>query len=667
MKFFMKSLLLLTLTMIVACGESDEHQIIAQKTKTATSAITIAYGPIGKMGCGLESVNDEDSVSEYFSAAQEGEVLIAQGHLLKIHRDFRCMSAYDFVTHYNNIMDEIELNHSNARAYLYASPLVFLLSEHGGNHLDYRTQSWLLKASYHLIDHYDNHGVVASGIGFHYARGISLVNMDKKVFRDLMLSMESLSWFRMECPFIQSVIIRKQDDRRAIVCLNDPCPISDEILDRDILLDRELFMQYCNDAKNKLGSAKKSPSGGSGNSSNENGYGSDMLGDDSYSDAIGCANSYNEASDSFACLVQVAAVGQRTITENIVGGFNSFDVGVEAQISAEGCSPNPLAQSASPELGDDPQQSQEERDEEFRNRMSDLESDKEAAKTASERIKQLAILEGIYLAAKAVYELDMTPENSDDMEDAKLKWLSAVGASSDEEATAIVNQMVEDRDKLVNEIIKTEKAIKEDFPNMHAPYEASEHAIEVFERLKRGWDKSCDVSDPSGCSQSCSIADQQAEGMARCMGMNAVDARLTGDSDAPPTSGLGNPAEMVRTPEQVETDPAFSDLVSCMADAMGFDPSYGSPGDSCGSQILCTSHENASITEDGLGCSCAENPELDDFLDYQATMECQAIVLCGQEQTCSCGSFGSDLSQGGGLPPDPEVMLRTFAYPQESY
>lgn len=667
MKFFMKSLLLLTLTMIVACGESDEHQIIAQKTKTATSAITIAYGPIGKMGCGLESVNDEDSVSEYFSAAQSGEIVMAQAYLLKIHRDLRCMSAYDFVRHYKSIMDEIELNYTDEESSIYVSPLVFILAEHGGKHLDYRAQKWLASISEELRLRYENDNEIALGIGFYYVRGISLISMEGETFLSLVRSMRSTSWYRAECPFVQSIIIEKTDEDVAIACLNDPCPIIEDDVDEAILDDAELFKEYCNEQKNKIDSSKENPTQGSGDSSG--GYGSNMEDDDSFKDALDCANSYNESGDSFTCLVQVSIAGQRTIRENITGGFQKFEVGIESHISAKGCSPNPIAQGVTAEEDPDDGRTQEEKEEDFKKEMSALEALKKLLKEAKDKLAEAEALKAAWEKAKLVYYYYPTAANYDKMLKAEWAYQAKTNSATTDEAehktTVIRPAIVLERQQAVE---NKKEQINEDYPNMSTPYEVADSATELYEKIKRGWKKSCDVADPSGCSQTCSIADQQSEGMARCLGMNAVDTRLTGESDQPTTSGLGNPEEMVRTPEQVEMDPHFSDLVSCMADAMGFNPDLYSPGDACGGQILCTSHENASIDENTFGCSCSSHdPNVENFLNYQASMDCRATILCDQEQTCSCGSFGADLSQGGGLPPDPEVMLRVYASPQESY
>jgi|GEM_PF-3984747 len=664
----MKHLFSITIIAILLAGCGDSTQDNNLKTsisKTSKSAITIAYGPIGKTGCESQSVHDEDSVAEYLSAAQDGEVLIAQAYLLKIHRDLRCMSAYDFVMHYNNIMNVVESDFDDERSYLYVSPLVFLLAEHGGNHLDYRAQKWLFKASYYLLKSYDERREMAAGIGLHYVRGISLISVEESLFYDLVLSMSNPSWFRLECPLIQSVIIKKANDDRAIVCLNDPCPMTEGFSEKPFMEDTQAFISFCDEQKDKLEASKNKPVTGSGSSGGNSGG---VSGDDSYSEAIECANSYNEASDSFACLVQVSIPGQRLIAESIAGGLSGFNVGLESHISAESCSPNPLAQSAQPSSGEE-QTSQEKQEdaEDFYERSKFISWMKEELSSMNAALQRLTVVRTAYEIAEEIYQNNKTTANKNARDAARDKYLAATGTTTVGQANLVFDAKVGLRDLHATRIADKEQELREEYPKLSGAKDSTEDAISTFERLKRGWDKSCDPSDPSGCSQTCGIAEQQAAESARCMGMNAVDDRLTGDPEKPPTSGLGNPEEMVRTPEQVELDPDFNNLVSCMADAMGFDPSFGSPGDKCGSQILCTSHENAVIGEDTLGCSCSEQQELESYLDYQATLECQAIILCGQEQTCSCGSFGNEISQGGGLPPDPEVMLRTFANPQESY
>lgn len=635
---------IIILLIFLAClGGCTSDELKTSEVKHQ-SKLEIQYQSIGKVGCDPSSVSDEETFTDYLDYASAGESLLAQNSLLKMHRHFRCMSAYDFANHYNNIMSEIETNFSNEDAYIYASPLVFLLMEHGGRVIDSRAQDWMATALPYMSKSFREGFGVANGIGVNYIRGLSLVQMSVEEFELLYKSSLSISWGRAQCPYNQSVfIVDESDESTHILCLNDSCPLTNEIFTEEELAQDGFLEQACADARESFENAK---TGGGVPSSNDDSNGNGLSGSGHvFDDLIDCANEYNSSTDEFVCLTQVA-IGDNSF-EKVSGNFNNIKVGVEAEVGSKQCSPNPISGDNPPDEGTTP-----EAWEEAKQDREKIEEQKEIVKYWRERWST------IFRARKTA---DRTTEGSYENMEAKRTLRNLT--RSDEKPGQEEDTWSDEEERAFENWIAASNKLAE----MKGSYKATHgYDYKNIKDLFDGWTNTCD-SSVTGCSQKCSITDQMASDSNRCLGLNSVDNQLTqnvgndGPTGDPPG---GDPTVMVRRPEQIVPTGAFASLTQCMAEAMGTNtPANPSgSGESCGALILCTNSSMATV--DSLdNCSCGESGGFayEEEYGWGRVSECNALISCERSMTeCGCG-FGRSaevLQGGGGIPVDPSIMLR---------
>ncbi len=614
-------------------------EVNTEKTKQGSSSLypgvpSFDFEPLNRLGCSNDLL-EEEPLFEYLSAIESTPIDIAssQEALANLNRQLNCMSAYDFAINYSSAMDYLSSNYDMSSGQKNLVPMLIIFIEHGAAKIDLRAKKWVFSSSYKIHRNIELELQPFDGIGLYFSRGLNIAKLNSAEVSSLTMSFTSATWMRSNCRIKNAVILNKNiPNMMSYVCLNDPCPITDEVLTAEFSLDSS----YCQDANDAFDQAKEVASGfgngsygegSSGNSSGGQGPNGGFTTDDSVFDEIlDCVNDFNSGnSPDYACAVQVA--NRNNPHNNTVNNFNpgeSIQVGIDIKLRPDNCAPNSLY---SPDEGEDPMKKLDRGD------------------VARKRVRY-EYAESDYQGALEAFQLFVDAEDQEERDFWKEIWASRVGGDSSDN---------------VNEL-EAKTATLENLRNAaKAAYESAK------QKFKDRWgsdpEEICQ-NDGSGCSNSCDINEQISQDTSECLGLTTNDISMDPVTPVP----TGNPEVMYPTPENVEGNGDFDVLGQCIASVLGVNSSSNplDENDSCGQLIMCTNNATALVNSD-LNCSCGE-AGADAFgfsYGWGDLYECGQAILCTDTQNyCGCGVLDGpgEVDDLGGIPTNPEVFFRVPSY-----
>lgn len=644
----MKRLLCLSLGLLALSGCADEPapQTTTQNAPLTPVALT-SYQPLERVGCERIFTQTTNPIALYFEAIDASSVRVdlAREAIGTLHRHLFCMNTRDFMTNYNNIIDQLEKQAELRQYDTKLAPLVMILAESGGRYVDTRSQRLLSRFAPKLLQERVNNQVVAGGIGMFYRRGVSAVALSDAQLNLLVSSMETYSFMRSTCGVHQAIFHQFEDGtvKHAYVCLNDPCPIFDDKIDKIDLSSAQNYKRYCQTQRGRLDHRKRT-----GNTTtNGNASAGTPQYDDARSGLAQCVSQYTHAG-RYGCFVESAA-GDQGITTHTDAIKTRFDVVLNPKTCTSPAGYGDAIGEARDAFKQNLKARLERLQKHIEQRAEELYSIDAQLKQLQQACDDVGFSDEVCLLAKVdlLVELNAIKDQPGATADTRalLKKLLDLIESSNQLTEAIVKTLFDETNKDQTHLKEREKQLEQK---------------EAHDDKTNGMDvQLCDASFGS-CSNNCDIQSQVDlfENTSRCMGMATGDVAFASNEPTP------DPTIMYPSPDQAHASDAFIGLANCVAGMTGAAPiNAPQPGGlHCGSQVLCTD-ASTSISDDAGVCSCKVQASLPDkfkAVGWDIVSKCNQTIMCtGESSTCSCNGLidSNNPKKVGGVPTDPTVFL----------
>jgi hypothetical protein len=521
--------------------------------------------------------------------------------LIKHFQVLRCLSARNFHRAYNLLFEHSHLDTRSPRV----ASVVFLYLDMGGRLLDDRAQQWLKRFSRQR-----NASDAVAELEFYAVSGASLVKVPRFFHAGLLTSFDVSTWQGAHCSLTDMVFDKTGQPH----CPEDFCPLVRDVLDLEALLpNKELLAQLCRAAnKTEIGEIDASIRDAAQRCIDE------FVADRSESELTCIVRSRKRPFDldnlgfvpvpatvivSDSCKISTTDDGRPTELEILEGR--------QASLKQE----RDDLDDANAQLWNDYNEAVK--------RRREAEADKTTAEVAEAAARQ----EADRLNAKKQGRGSLSAEEEFRLATAEAEAEAARYAK--DEATAKENIEEDNKRDIVGEV----------GDNQTRQREIDEELEELEEEIKAAGGTIQCAPDDYGCSDSCTVVDEQLAAAFECTRGQITDQEPgAGGVDETADDPLSPDPEVTDPPdEDAPISPEYDQLTQCLSAAMG-----GSEN-ACATNLRCMDGEQPTVNEFGL-CTCPSAPTTG-----PDQTPCEWLIECPVDhvEPCQCRS------EEGGVSPAP--------------